>query len=284
MKSSYQKYIIVGIFLIFVGAGVFPNISGHIQKMSKQSQEKMTTNFISNNNYLNAYWEFDECSGSILEDSSLHDYDGTISGATWTSGHSGCALDFDGIDDYVSLDSHSEDLGFNKTDDLIYSFWINSSNEGLIYSATAPWGINPELRIELLSNGSLLFKAYTSYCGIILISPNSYNDGNLHFINFTYNGLSSNPTVTLYVDNNFEISVTHWLCPIESDEFAKTKIGKQAHNSTSVYDGLIDDFKIIKYPGGNKQESPIIDGPTYGDPGEEYDFTFTIYDPEGDDI
>lgn len=46
---------------------------------------------------------FDEGSGTIAKDASGHGNDGTIHGATWTTGISGKALSFDGVDDYVDV-------------------------------------------------------------------------------------------------------------------------------------------------------------------------------------
>jgi len=51
-----------------------------------------------------AILSFDECSGTVAHDSSGAGNDGNIYGAAWTSeGHSGCALQFDGVDDYVEM-------------------------------------------------------------------------------------------------------------------------------------------------------------------------------------
>ena len=115
--NYYLKSLVFGILVLFIGASVAPSISGVTEKISEQSVIEFPTNFPMNNNYVNGYWKFDECSGDIAYDSSGHDYDGTIFEATWKDGYSGCALLFDGINDYVSLDDFSESLGFNKTDE-----------------------------------------------------------------------------------------------------------------------------------------------------------------------
>src|SRR4030042_1794505 len=47
------------------------------------------------------HWKLDENSGANTADSSGYGNDGIINGATWTTGKSGAALSFDGIDDYV---------------------------------------------------------------------------------------------------------------------------------------------------------------------------------------
>ena len=280
-----KKALILVIIILFVGASVLPNISGYEKKTNIQSNTEKSTDFPLNDDYVNAYWKFDDCSGITLSDSSGNDYDGIISGATWNNlGQSDCALFFDGVDDYVLLDDHAGEIGFNKTDDLIYSFSFKSTGSGLIFSSTASWGSNPEFRIELLSNGSLFLKAWTSMCGISLTSSSTYNDGDWHDVEFYFNGITANPTVTLYVDSLLDNSITHWLCEIENDDFARAKMGLHAHDSSDPFTGYLDEFKIIKYEQGNEQEPPIIDGPTNGDPDVEYDFTFTTNDPEEDDI
>jgi hypothetical protein len=47
------------------------------------------------------YWKLDENNGTSTADSSGYGNDGIINGAIWTSGKSGSALAFDGVDDYV---------------------------------------------------------------------------------------------------------------------------------------------------------------------------------------
>jgi hypothetical protein len=284
LKKLYKLKLAVVLIIFLIGLIITPNITGNIGKNQNIEPLKIQNIIFSNNNYVNSYWKFDDCIGTILSDSA-HNYDGIINGATWTTeGYSGCALIFDGIDDYVDLGVHSAEILFNKTDDVIFSFYFNSTGTGYILSATAPWGNNPAFGIELLSNGSLFFNPWTQSCGIKHYSSNSYNDGILHNATYYYNGITTNPTVTLYVDGDLDSSITHWLCGISSNEYSKTKIGRHAYSSTGCFDGLIDEFKIIKYEQGNEQEIPIIDGPIEGDPNIRYNFSFTTFDPEGDDI
>jgi len=62
-----------------------------------------------------SYWKFDEGTGEVARDSRCTN-DGTIYGATWTSGIVDDALNFDGIDDYVEVeDSASLDIIGNIT-------------------------------------------------------------------------------------------------------------------------------------------------------------------------
>lgn len=53
-----------------------------------------------------AAWRLDEGTGSLARDD-VNSYDGTIFEATWTTGHSGTALSFDGLNDFVSVSDAS---------------------------------------------------------------------------------------------------------------------------------------------------------------------------------
>jgi hypothetical protein len=68
-----------------------------------------------------ATWHFDEGSGTVVSDSSGNGYDGAVHGATWTTGISGGALDFDGLDDYVGIVNSSSLDNLNA---LTFEAWI----------------------------------------------------------------------------------------------------------------------------------------------------------------
>ena len=68
-----------------------------------------------------AHWKFDEGNGTTAYDSAGSN-DGTVTGATWTTGQIGGALDFDGVNDYV------------KTANNIFT------NAQLASGAVPPWG------------------------------------------------------------------------------------------------------------------------------------------------
>ena len=286
LRNIFKKWVVIGIFVLLIGTCAIPNITGYSKNSNNQLTKKSSKILsLNNDDYVNVYWKFDEGNGDNVGDSSGHNYDGTRYGASWTSdGYSGGALLFDGVDDYIDFSSHSGGIMFNKTDDIILSFYFKSLEDGLIFSSTASWGYSPEFRIELLPNGSLLFYKITQICGIILYSNGVYNDGDWHHAVYYFNGISTNPTLTLYVDGELDVCFTHWLCEIENDDYAKTKIGMHAHTTTDFFKGYVDEFKMIKYEQGNDQQPPIISGPTCGEQEIEYDYNFVTDDPENDDI
>ncbi|EMR74656.1 PKD domain protein [Thermoplasmatales archaeon SCGC AB-540-F20] len=269
--------------LLFVVLSITSGISEYIGKMSNLSTEEALTSFPLGNDYVLAYWKSDECNGTTLWDCSGHNYNGTIYGVTWTPG---CCLVFDGLDDYVDFDNHSVGLGFNKTDDLVFSFYFKSStnHKGMIYSMSTDYGSNPEFHIFLDSNGSIGVEIKGTSCGFELFAAGSYNDDTWHYVEIIFYGNISKPTIDIYVDNQLDVSVTDWMCAFSNDEFDLVKIGRRSHTQIDYFEGIIDELKIIKYPGGNKQNPPEISGPTTGEPGVEYNFTFVTNDPENDSI
>jgi len=77
-----------------------------------------------------AEWHFDEGSGTILRDSSGNGNDGTIHGATWTTGISGKALSFDGKDDYIDC---GNDASLDITDEITIEAWVKRSATGIMH-------------------------------------------------------------------------------------------------------------------------------------------------------
>ena len=287
-NGLFRKSLSWGILVLFIGISVIPSISGYTEKTNDQLNKEVDTIFPLNNGYVNAYWKFDEGAGNTAHDS-VHDYDGTIYGATWTTGYSGYALDFDGVNDYVSFDDYAKHyLGFNRTDDLIFSFYFKSSStdKGIIYSICRgdAYGYNPGAHIALNANGTIEVQVWRLNCGVLMCSAGSYNDGSWHYAEIFYDGDTAHPLVDIYINGTLDISNGKYVCDFHSDNFKYAQMGRNSHELTDYFDGKIDEFKIIKYPGGNEQNPPIIDGPTHGDAGIEYEYTFTMNDPEGDEV
>jgi len=78
-------------------------------------------NQISNQGLI-AYYTFDEGNGETLHDLSGNHHDGIIHNGIWTDGISGKALEFNGVNAYVSLPAST----IGNWDSLTYSFWAKT--------------------------------------------------------------------------------------------------------------------------------------------------------------
>jgi hypothetical protein len=288
MKDSIIKrsqiYVVI---LLLIGLGTITSINGYELETNHQLNKAYPSYVnLSYDDYIIGHWKFNENSGSTAHDSSAHEFDGTIYGASWTSGYSGYALNFDGNNDYVSLDDYAaNNLGFNKTDDLIFSLYFKTTQttKGVMYSVSAP-EYNPGSHIAINANGTIEFKMWRLSCGLILTSEGVYNDGQWHYLEVWYNGISANPIVKIYVDDELDNSKEYYVCQFDADMFTKAKIGTRSNDTENYFDGIIDEFKVIKFPGGNEQNPPEISGPDTGVINQDLEFTFVTIDPEDDEI
>jgi hypothetical protein len=259
--------------------------SNYLEK-EKKIIETINNNYPSENSALLANWSLDEGSGTIAHDYSGHGLDGIIHGTTWTNGHSGYALNFDGDNDYIILDEYSVELGFNKTDDYKISAWFKteSTHTGTIYMISDNSDPIPVFYVKLKDNGTIEVSVHsTETCDVTVNSEMSYNDGSWHYIEGIYHGTDTYPTMDLYIDNEFIASKTDWLCDLGSNQFKSAKIGMASYDSLDMYEGLIDEVKVYKRPGGNQPPNkPKISGPASGTIHEIYNYSFYITDPEGD--
>jgi len=276
------KMLIIGIIILFVGACVSPNISGYDNKSIDKLIKKASVNFPLNNGLL-AYWKSDECDGTTLWDCSGHNYDGIIY-ADWTSG--GC-LNFDGIDDYVDFDNHSENLGYNITDDYMISFYFKStsSNKSSIYSMSHTDTARAFAYLELNANGTLSYRTGDITCELAVYSNGTYNDDIWHYVEVKFYGNTTDPTLQIYVDGELDGSITDWLCPYISEDFKTAKMGKRSTTKTDYFYGIIDEFRIYKWSSVYLPPSkPVIEGPIKGNLDTKYDFTFTSTDPQDQQV
>lgn len=116
MKTLKILEIALFVIILIFGSSVFA-LNGKTEEVD---------NIFSLEDGLVGYWSFDEGSGNTAHDISGNDNHGTIHGASWTTGISGSALEFDGQSDYLQIpDSDSLDL---KTNAFTITAWINADS------------------------------------------------------------------------------------------------------------------------------------------------------------
>src|SRR3989344_2745661 len=144
--------VIAALFLALglIGSNTISTIS-YIDSHSVAFDDAKGRVLAATTNGLIGYWNFDEGSGATANDTSDSGNNGTITGATWTTGKVGSgALSFNGTSAHVNAGSAS------NLDDLTsftYSAWINPANiaQGNVYwifGKTGNYGSNKSLVIH----------------------------------------------------------------------------------------------------------------------------------------
>jgi hypothetical protein len=190
-----------------------------------------------------AHWTFDEGSGSIAHNSAGSG-DGTISGATWEAGKIGGALRFDGVNDYVNC-GHAAVLSGMQA--ITISAWINADT----------WKTGEGARI-ISKRGST-----SSYDTSIYANPTRSAAASFYGQNGAITVASSTPAFALnewylitatdtgsvqklYV-NGMNVATTNTNTGAILSNTSNVWIGTYNNNSSTMFDGLIDDVRIYDY-------------------------------------
>ena len=215
-----------------------------------EKDEKMTYSFASVEATCPfvSYWEFNEGNGTTAVDS-VGGHNGTIQGASWTTGKAGGALSFDGVDDYVnggnaaalSLTSFTISAWFqwhSEHPSDVYRVIVSKGRTGegyeqnyMIYVDDASHTVRARIGH---GSGSTPLQTYFS-------SGVDVSDGDWHHVALVYDsatgagdiyvdGLSKNPKTglpTAYTDANAAVTIGIWGGPTYGE-----------------WDGLIDEVAV----------------------------------------
>ncbi len=193
-------------------------------------------------------WRFNKGSGTVAEDESGNNNDGTLinmSGGGWVSGKSGgYALDFDGTDDYVNCGS---DSSLNPTDSITIAAWIKLDG-------------SYECDNTIVSKGYATDAGEIYWLVIRATSPHrlmfSWGDGTTRDWLHSTTGISSNEwhhvaatfdsgEVKIYIDGELDASKTSSVTSIQQQAY-DTQIGKY-WTTGHYFDGTIEDVRMYNY-------------------------------------
>ena len=196
-----------------------------------------------------SFWHLDDGSGSVAADSSASAFDGTVTGATWTAGIAGSALDFTGNNNervVVNETGNQFDLGADQQ--VSISLWFNTSattsagdewslvrrmnagtGDGYLISL---FGTTPQLRFRHEDSGA----ARTA----LTIVP--LNDGAWHHVV----GVIDGAQILMYLDGAL---VSSLIGVASSSSITEPFVigGSVTGDPNFDYEGLIDEVAV--YPG-----------------------------------
>jgi chitodextrinase len=182
-----------------------------------------------------AAYSFDQGTGTTLDDASGHGHSGTISGATWTTGHSGTALSFSGSNASVDLGS----LGTFYQSGFTLEAWVKKQDATRKNTAiVGSWnGGGPMLWVDhLVGHYELTVGSNSSN---YLDSGQAPVGGQWQHIAATYDGT----TARYYIDG-VQVASRAASNIGSSDTW---RIGAYGASPGGFFDGLIDDVRVYDH-------------------------------------
>jgi len=192
-----------------------------------------------------AHWKLDETAGAIAQDSSSGIYDGTLvnmDDSDWLPGHTGNALDFDGVNDYVTVDGICSAMAGS---DITVSAWVkapavNPVNQFIISINTSN-GDDNKLLMGTPAGTATLSLGDTSWHH----TTATVIDNTWHHIAYV---LEDSPdTITVYVDGTEAISFASTVSIAADDVFSLAQEYDPGMTPGDFYDGLLDDVRVYGY-------------------------------------
>ena len=226
------------------------------------------TSNLSFSNGLEAHYSFDQNSGAEATDSSVNGNNGTITGATFTTGKIGNAISFNGTDNYVSIPV------FNY-DEISISAWFYKNSNDTINADTilGGWKWNWDTQLEEGFDFGRFFQGSPDVFEFVAITKNnsgaktdkriSYkfidsSIGAWHHAVGTYN--KNTGEQALYIDGILVALANH---PAGNTIVAYTnntdmRIGHSRINN-GYFNGAIDDVRIYNRPLSNEEAKNLYD-------------------------
>ncbi|MBN1786765.1 MAG: hypothetical protein JW806_00035 [Sedimentisphaerales bacterium] len=187
-----------------------------------------------------AHWMFDEGTGSVAGDSA-NGHNGTITGATWTTGKIGGALNFDGNNDYVRVPNHSD---FDFPAGFSLCAWaqpgVNDVHGRIVYRYDA--SSQDGYFVSQAQQGSYNLNVYVGGSNSYVASDVEPNAGQWAYIVAVR---QSDGDLNIYVDGNIQSEITNASGEIDSsgDIFIGVDLGLNWD-----FTGKIDDIRIYNRP------------------------------------
>jgi len=197
-----------------------------------------------------AHWDMDEGEGSVVGDQTGNHNRGTlINGPTWAAGKYGSALNFDGINDYISV---ADSTVFNSTS-VTVSAWVKVDDWSIpnllrgIVSYRYPDGTPSGYLLDIVADNGFGFATSRGTSGDFSAVSTGYSTGIWYYVSGIYNYNDS--TVKLYVDGDLKKTST-MAGPISYNDYPANmqfRIGYDYANSGRYFDGQIDNVRIYDY-------------------------------------
>ncbi|MCB9188578.1 MAG: T9SS type A sorting domain-containing protein [Flavobacteriales bacterium] len=180
-------------------------------------------------------WRMNEAEGNLAEDH-VRARNGDLYGPTWEVNPNGYAANFDGIDDYVTVNSST--IPITKEMDFTLEFWFRSSQTGVatLFSNGTGDGVQADSLISwnIAKDASGIIHVYHN--GLDFVATNQdYFDGDWHHFALV---LNRNANLSSYIDGNLENSVQS--TSFEQMGSVEMYLGAHGYTVSTIF--TVDDF------------------------------------------
>lgn len=206
---------------------------------------------------------FDGGKGDVAIDSSNYGNDGEIVGPKWVKGKYGSALLFDGIDDYVQVESN--DILQLSEEGLTLAAWFKTEETvraDLIIIEKGPWASGEyALSYPGYANKRVRFQVFDDNAGNA-VQPDSksgvpeLSDNEWHYAAATYD--AANLVVRIYVDGELETEQDAQggvFIPDDDPVYIGTR-----NNQSLYFNGAIDELLVANVPLTAEQLKKHMEG------------------------
>jgi len=212
------------------------------------------------------YWSFDEGEGGTAYDYSGHGNHGTIDGAAWTTGISGSALNFDGDDDYVEVDSFT----LSAPDPQTQCIWFTLNDLTISRHLTS---YDARGTFTVLSNATLQVELQGNPNGIRIRSSDTVATGQWHFVCLRLYGFDVATGRTIddadfYIDGVVQDKSSYDI-GVNTDIRNTLYIGCYQPAWGSHFDGIIDEVRIYDRVLSHAEILDLYWSTTHPDPQED---------------
>lgn len=250
-----RKFVLISTILIFsivINKQYVTNYPNNTDKIdifeNTYLNPENSTNFsqkLSLEENLVGYWNFDEANGSIANDSSIYENDGTIDNPFWTpDGVLNSALNFYSVNwGYVQL-QHITEYNFGTDTDFTISTWIKTSvnsTKGRIFSKGS---YNFAIQGYMMSmNYNKILLETTNQTGYVnmLESNSTVNDNEWHYI---VGIVDRDQDSRIYIDGVLDAVRAFDTSSDSFDTAINPIIGRYDASAIEGYVGSIDEFKL----------------------------------------
>ncbi|HUW17709.1 MAG TPA: LamG-like jellyroll fold domain-containing protein [Sedimentisphaerales bacterium] len=184
------------------------------------------------------WWKFDEGQDNTAQDSSANSNRGTIIGhPAWVAGRMGSALEFDGVDDYVSIgESADSALGGQGT----IAIWVKTNDSG--NGEVNPYITHCKYGLKQKDFNALEFFIFADTWHVVWSDVNDSFNGDWRHLCGTYDGSE----LKLYIDGTLK-GTTSYYGTIGTENSNITIGAEPDPHPGQYYRGAIDDARIYNY-------------------------------------